>query len=119
MPWAPDGYPGKELDVTPTGWPSSLGVDYTFTVRLVGDDGLDVWQQTGQPFGGYFPTSWWRPGRTMYDRYRILLPASLAPGAYWLAVSATDAGTGRPLPATGPGLAGQPGSLAIGPIPID
>lgn len=112
--------PGQELDVT-LYWlaEAQLGVDYTFTVRLVGDDGLDIWQQTGQPFGGYFPTSWWRPGRTMYDRYRILLPAGLAPGTYWLAVSVTDAGTSRPLPATGPGLAGQPGSLAIGPIPIE
>jgi hypothetical protein len=112
--------PGQELDVT-LYWlaEAQIGVDYAFTVRLVSDGGMEVWQQTGQPFDGYFPTSWWRPGHTMYGRYRVPLPAGLAPGDYWLAVSATDPGTGRSLPASGPTAAGWPDSLAIGPIAIE
>jgi len=112
--------PGQELDVTLYWLPEAqLGSDYDLTLRLVTDGGLVLWQQTGQPFDGYFPTSWWRPGRTMYGRYRIPLPAGLAPGDYWLAVSATDPTTGRSLPASGPTAAGRPDSLAIGPIPMN
>ena len=114
------GTPGHDLDVTLYWLPEAqLGADYDFTLRLVDAGGLIAWQETGQPFDGHFPTSWWRPGRTMYGRYRIPLPADLAPGDYWLAVSATDPATGQPLPASGPTAAGRPDSLVIGPIAIE
>jgi Dolichyl-phosphate-mannose-protein mannosyltransferase len=112
--------PGQEFDVT-LYWvaEAQLGAEYDLDLRLTDGGGLVAWQQAGQPFEGHFPTSWWQPGHTMYGRYRIKLPAGLAPGDYWLAAGARDPGTGKALPASGPTAAGWPDNLVIGPIPIE
>ncbi|MFN2226053.1 MAG: hypothetical protein ACK2UY_07090, partial [Anaerolineae bacterium] len=74
-----------------------LGRDYHFEVLLVDNAGQVGWQQAGPPFDGQFPTWWWRPGRVLYLRYAIALPADLPPGEYRLLARAYDAETGETL----------------------
>jgi hypothetical protein len=113
-------HPGDELYAT-LFWQalSQLGQDDELQVRLVGEDGQVAWQQVGPSFESYFPTSWWRPGRTMYDRYRILLGQDLVPGRYWLTISAREPGSEQALPAHGPADDRWPDSLAVGPIAVE
>ncbi|MFC2015588.1 glycosyltransferase family 39 protein [Chloroflexota bacterium] len=81
--------PGDEVYTT-LYWQAltQLAENYEFDVRLVDDGGTTIWQQGGPPFEGHFPTSWWPPGRTMYDRYAIPLPRELPPGDLYLVVGA-------------------------------
>ena len=112
--------PGDEVDAT-LAWQAlvQLGLDYEFQVRLIGEDGQVAWEQAGPPFEGQFPTSWWRPGRTMYDRYQMQLPPTLAPGQYWLVVSAREPASGQALPPHGPVPEGWPTSLIVAPLTVE
>jgi hypothetical protein len=96
-----------------------IGLDYEIEVRLVGEDGRTVWQQAGSAYDGYFPTSWWKPGRTMYDRYRIPLPGDLASGRYEVVAGAREPDSGRALPAYGPVQERWPDHLLVGPIQVE
>ena len=111
--------PGEEVFVT-LFWQALVqqGLDYEFEVLLVDDDGKVVWQQTGQPFEGHFPTSWWPPGRTVYDRYQIELPSDLAPGPYRLLVGAREPEGGQILVATGPTYEQWPEHLLVGEVEV-
>jgi 4-amino-4-deoxy-L-arabinose transferase-like glycosyltransferase len=94
--------PGEEVYAT-LDWQAliQLGVDYELDVRLVDGAGRTVWDQAGPPFDGFFPTSWWRPGRTMHTRYEIPLPEHLPPGQYHLLAGARDPGSGNALSPAG------------------
>jgi hypothetical protein len=94
------------------------GLDYEFRVELIDAAGRSVWQQEGQPFEGHFPTSWWPPGRTMYDRYRVVLPGDLAPGQYRLVVGASAPDDGQELAPQGPVYEQRPGSLLVAEIQV-
>jgi hypothetical protein len=96
-----------------------LGQDYHFELLLADEQGQPVWQQAGMPFEGYFPTSWWPPGRTKVLRYEIPLPRDLAPGTYRLLARAWEPGSGQGLTPHGPALADWPEHLAIGPIVVE
>jgi hypothetical protein len=111
--------PGEEVFVT-LYWRALVqqGLDHEFQVLLVDDDGEVVWQQTGQPFEGHFPTSWWPPGRTMYDRYRIDLPADLAVGRYHLLVGAQEPDGGQALVPAGPTIDQWPRHLFVGAVEV-
>jgi hypothetical protein len=96
-----------------------LGLDHDLYVRLVNKDGEVVWQQTGPPFDGHFPTSWWRPGRTMYDRYHIELPADLPAGEYWLVASGREPASDQALVPSGPTHEKWPDSLLVVAIQVE
>lgn len=112
--------PGQDLDVT-LYWQATQppGADFDLELEMVNGEGQMVWSQAGAPFEGHFPTSWWRLGHTMLDRYRIALPADLAPGDYWLLVRARQPGAAQPLVPHGALDARWPESLAIGPIVLE
>ena len=111
--------PGEEVFVT-LFWQALVqqGLDYEFHVVLVDEDGKVVWQQTGQPFEAHFPTSWWPPGRTMYDRYSMDLPDDLALGRYVLLVGAREPNGGEALAPSGPAHDQWPGYLRVGTIEV-
>ncbi len=112
-------HPGESLFAT-LYWQAltQIGVDYALQVQLVSEDGAVVWEQAGPSFEEYFPTWWWPPGRTMYDRYQIPLPAALESGQYWLVVSAQAPDGSRVLEPHGPTLEAWPGSLVVGSVEV-
>ncbi|HLH73659.1 MAG TPA: glycosyltransferase family 39 protein, partial [Chloroflexota bacterium] len=77
--------PGQPLSVT-LEWlalqhPSE---DETVFLHLRDAKNQTVAQMDRQPTGGSLPTSQWRPGDLVWDRYSLALPASLPPGQYHL-----------------------------------
>jgi hypothetical protein len=60
--------------------------DYTVFVHLRRPDGTVLAQQDNPPRGGTYPTSAWREGETVIDRYALSIPADAPPGAYTLAI---------------------------------
>ncbi len=61
--------------------------DLEAVVRLVGPEGRTVWaEETGQPLGGFLPTSRWRPGDQFMDYYELILPADIPAGPYAVVV---------------------------------
>ncbi|MBN1660316.1 MAG: phospholipid carrier-dependent glycosyltransferase [Anaerolineae bacterium] len=90
-----------------------LDRDYSFETLLVDDAGQVVWQEIGPPFDGQFPTWWWRPGRTHYQRYHIPLPAALPPGNYRLLARVFDPAGGQTLPPAQHKAVDRPGYLDV------
>lgn len=71
--------------------------DYKVFVQLLGPEGQLVAQRDSQPLDGFRPTSTWRPGQEITDRYGLLLPDTLPPGVYQLVVGIYDGETGQRL----------------------
>lgn len=66
-----------------------LEEDYTVFVHLLGEHNPatngPLWAgQDGQPDGGRYPTSAWRPGQVVLDVHRLGVPADTAAGEYQL-----------------------------------
>ena len=94
----------------------SVEKDYQVFVHLLNDRGEKVLQRDGQPVLWMRPTSTWRPGDEILDRYGLLLPPTLATGRYTLAVGLYDAVTGQRL-----AVSAGPTDFAIelGPIEVE
>jgi hypothetical protein len=73
-------------------------------VQLLSPEGQLVAQRDSQPLDGFRPTSTWRPGREITDRYGLLLPDTLPPGAYQLVVGMYDGESGHRLKVSGKGI---------------
>jgi hypothetical protein len=110
----PETYPGGEL-MLELRWESLRPVDYNYQVFVhllnAGDEKLA--QRDGQPVQWMRPTSTWRAGEELFDRYGMLLPADLPPGSYTVAVGLYDPVSGQRLPVSaGP----RDYAIEIGPI---
>lgn len=75
-----------------------VGESYKVTVQLLNRHGELSAQVDTVPRDGLAPTTDWEPGRLWIDRYGILLPTSLAPGRYSIAVAVYHALSGERLP---------------------
>lgn len=91
--------PGQNVDVTLT-WQAlrQIDEDYTVFIHLLGPDGLlhgqvDVW-----PVQGTFPTSEWKMGQTVEDRYLVQLDSNAPSGAYQLEIGVYLLATNTRLP---------------------
>jgi hypothetical protein len=73
-------------------------------VQLLSPQGQLVAQRDSQPLDGFHPTSAWRPGQEITDRYGLLLPDKLPSGAYQLVVGMYDGETGQRLQVFGEGI---------------
>ncbi len=59
-----------------------------------------VWAQMDhEPVGGTRATTTWQPGETIVDRYGLLLPTEIPPGAYQIEIGMYDPQTGARAPA--------------------
>lgn len=67
-------------------------MDYTVFVHLRDATGTTVAQHDGQPLGGDYPTSRWRPGEVVIDPHVVMLPTDLAVGEYtiWVGMYRLD-----------------------------
>jgi 4-amino-4-deoxy-L-arabinose transferase-like glycosyltransferase len=59
---------------------------YKVFVHLVSADGSIVAQTDREPGGDLTPTTIWKPGETIVDRYGVAIPATVASGTYRLVV---------------------------------
>jgi hypothetical protein len=96
-------------------WQDLAAVDenYQVFVHLLDEQGNKIAQADGQPVQWLRPTSTWRPGERIADRYGLLLPDTLPSGKYSIAVGLYHPVTGQRLP-----VSAGPTSYAIdlGPI---
>jgi hypothetical protein len=77
------------------------GRNYKVFVQLLSPEGHLVAQRDSQPLDGFHPTSTWRPGQEITDRYGLFLPDTLPSGAYQLVVGMYDGETGQRLRVAG------------------
>ena len=79
-------------------------------------EGAKLLQRDGQPVVWLRPTSTWRVGEIITDRYGLLLPATIPAGRYTLAVGLYDPVTGQRL-----AVSAGPASFAIelGPVQVE
>ncbi len=76
-------FAGDVLPVIVRWQPSApLPADYQASVRLVGADGKPIRQLDRRPLDGRAPTSQWRPGEMLDDRYGLLVPDNAPAGEY-------------------------------------
>jgi 4-amino-4-deoxy-L-arabinose transferase-like glycosyltransferase len=75
----------------------AIATDYTVFVHLV--DGESVLTQSdGYPAGGYYPTSWWRPGDVLLDEHLLTLSEPYDPARHRLRVGWYELQSMRHLP---------------------
>ena len=75
-----------------------VALDYSvFTQVLDRSDNYKAGQRDGEPGCNLFPTSTWRPGVTVADRYYIELAEDARPGTYTLLIGMYDRETGERL----------------------
>ncbi|MCW5881374.1 MAG: hypothetical protein KIS91_10625, partial [Anaerolineae bacterium] len=105
--------PGDTVDLTLYWHPQGrIPQNLKVFAHLVGLDGKIVAQRDNVPAEGARPTTGWRPGEYIADRYRIAVPRNLAPGRYELRVGLYDPATDERLPVSVDG-APQPNGQAI------
>jgi hypothetical protein len=96
---------------------------YTVFIHLIDGAGRPVVVHDYTPLGGACPTYlWfpkWLPGQTLIDPYRLVLPADLPPGDYWLEVGMYGMTSLRRLPVVdlGGNLAGD--RVILGPVRVE
>ncbi|HIQ02156.1 MAG TPA: DUF2723 domain-containing protein [Anaerolineales bacterium] len=116
--------PGQPLHLTLT-WRAlaSPQDSYTVFIHLIDGAGRYVTGHDYTPLGGSAPTYlWfpkWLPGQTLTDPYRLVLPADLPPGDYWLEVGMYGMTSLRRLPVVdlAGNLAGD--RVILGPVRVE
>jgi hypothetical protein len=91
--------PGNELPITL--YLQSLApmtVNYNALVRLIDQNGDELWREDRWPWGA--PTSDWPLREIRPDGHTVVIPAEAAPGLYKLTLSFYDPATFAPLPVT-------------------
>jgi len=120
--WEPQAVPaGDPLRLTLHWSPlRSLDHDVRLALQLADATGY-VWAQAETLPGAWaHPPSQWEPGELVTDREGLIVPQGAPPGEYTLRLMVTDAVTGEPLLAEGPGevdvLTVQVGEPAHAPV---
>lgn len=112
----PETTPGGDL-LLELRWESLRPVDYDYQVfvHLLNPAEEKLAQRDGQPVQWLRPTSTWRPGEEILDRYGLVLPEDLAGGSYTIAVGLYDPINGQRLPVSaGP----RDYAIELGPIVV-
>jgi len=93
--------------------------NYKVFVQLLSPEGQLVAQRDSQPLDGFRSTSTWRPGQEITDRYGLLLPDTLPPGAYQLVVGMYDGETGDRLKVSGKGIQAGADTILLAEIRVE
>ncbi len=98
---------------------TSMEVDYSLYLHLIGREGKVVGQVDTYPGRGTYPTSLWMPGEIIADPYAISIePAVAAPTLGWIDIGWYILDTYQKLPAVDP--RGRPARVVLcGPIKIE
>lgn len=97
----PEVRAGDRIEVT-LGWKATghLKENYTVFVHLLDESG-EKWAQVDRfPLGGMYPTSWWKRGQELMDRYSLLTHPETPAGDYRIAVGMYQFRSGERLPVT-------------------
>ncbi len=75
---------------------------YTIFIHLIDAAGIPRFGHDYTPLGGAFPSYLWFPkwleGQQVIDPYRLVIPADVSPGQYWLEVGMYEMGSIRRIP---------------------
>lgn len=83
--------PGETLTVTLHWLPrAAIDKDYRASVQLIGADGKLYAQADHMAHSDFYPTSLWRTGEAVLDRYAVAIPPETPPGDYTLNVVLYD-----------------------------
>ncbi|MFN8494417.1 MAG: glycosyltransferase family 39 protein [Caldilineaceae bacterium] len=77
---------------------AKMDVNYNVLVRLVGQDGSELWREEGWPWGA--ATQDWPLRDIRPDGHKVLIPANAKPGLYKFLISFYDPATLTNLPVT-------------------
>jgi hypothetical protein len=66
---------------------------YTVFAHLIAADGFNRTSQDNQPVWGSYPTTQWRPGEKISDKYTLTLPSGAPPGDHRLRIGWYDSDT--------------------------
>lgn len=64
--------------------PAGLEDDFTVFLHLLDAEGQIAQQFDAPPTGGWYPTSYWKPGEVVYDAHGLDFSPMLVPGSYRL-----------------------------------
>ncbi len=101
-------------------------MSYTVFIHLIDSHGVPHYGHDYTPLGGAFPTFlWfpkWLPGQQVKDPYKLIIPADISPGMYWLEVGMYEMGSIRRIPLLDKSGSMTGDRLILGPVlvePID
>jgi hypothetical protein len=77
---------------------AEMDVSYTVFVQAVDEEGGKAGQVDRLPCHGGCPTTTWRPGDLIGERYDLAILPDAPPGRYWLIAGMYDLATGEHLP---------------------
>jgi hypothetical protein len=111
--------PGQILNLS-LDWQALAQLDrnYKVSVQLLSPEGQLVAQRDSQPLDGFRPTSTWHLDQEITDRYGLLLPDMLPPGAYQLVLGMYDGETGQRLQVSGEGIQTQADMMLLAEIQV-
>jgi 4-amino-4-deoxy-L-arabinose transferase-like glycosyltransferase len=91
--------PGETLPVT-LYWRALVVMDVSYTafVQAIDEEGGKAGQVDRLPCDGGCPTTTWRPGDLVGERYDLAILPDAPPGRYWLIAGMYDLATGEHLP---------------------
>jgi hypothetical protein len=94
-----DVRPGEMVPVT-LYWRAlaAMDVSYTVFVQAIDEEGGKAGQVDRPPCDGGCPTTTWRPGDLVGERYDLAILPDAPPGRYWLIAGMYDLTTGEHLP---------------------
>ena len=111
--------PGQALALT-LFWQALGQIDTRYTVFTHLSDGAGRLraQKDNEPADGFYPTTEWRPGEIVRDRYSLEIPADAPAGDYSLQVGLYVPGTGQRLPVSGEAASPSGDSVSLAKISV-
>lgn len=110
-----EAQPGGALRIA-VSWQTAVPVEDSFKVfaHLLDDTGALRAQHDAFPVSGLLPTTAWPPGEPVSDRFAILLPPDLPPGAYEVRIGLYNPENGLRLRVSGGGDSAAIGAVTVG-----